>query len=138
MKNPIEGKYSTKPPIKGDRKHDAEAAARFVAFRLSVGRTQAELSDEIGISRKTISQIERAVSSINKKVRDHMRLRYGMNLNWLDTGLGEDRTVDNRIKNDNTTLLAKISRMEVELNDLKNLVVDLISKLDGLDTTNKK
>lgn len=130
MKNPTEGKYSTKPPVKVERKY-TETGSRFMSFRLSVGLTQAELSEATGVSRKTVSQIERGVSPVNKKVRAYMNQKYGMNLNWLDTGLGKEKVGNQEVPSDNITLLAKVSRMEVELNDLKNLVTDLINRLDG-------
>lgn len=68
---------------------------RFRQFRENeLGITQAQLAIEFGVHQSTVTNIEIGNSYPRMDYLAHLHLHYGMNVNWLVSGLGVMRIED--------------------------------------------
>ncbi len=72
-----------------------ELGERFARFRTSIGKTQEELSHELGIKQTTISRIESGDSPPRLKYILYLKENYAIDVNWMLTGKGSMKPTDN-------------------------------------------
>ncbi len=65
-----------------------ELGERFTRFRTSLGKTQEELSSEMGIKQTTVSHIEKGCSALSLKHILYLKKNCSLNANWILTGIG--------------------------------------------------
>jgi len=68
---------------------DCSVGERLFLLRKSLNLTQAQLGEQLGISQKHISQIEKGNRVPSEQLIKHVALRYNTSESWIKTGAGE-------------------------------------------------
>lgn len=66
-----------------------DVGARFYQFRKEIGKTQTQLSEELGVYQSTIASFEMGKTFPSLKYLNHFHRKYNLNINWLVTGNGD-------------------------------------------------
>lgn len=82
-----------------------DVGARFCKFRKSIGKTQQQLADELGIYQSTITNFEQGKTFPSLKYLYHFNEKYGLDITWVITGKGDMISKDYRLHANTPPLL---------------------------------
>jgi len=104
--------------------------SRLKSFRESNVGGQKSLSEETGISVKTISLFENGHYAPSQQLISHLMLKYKINPFWLTTGKGDEK--DDSVSDPNAVhnLAAKVVSLEMQLAEMKGLMEKILSRLE--------
>ena len=99
---------------------------RLKQLRKALGMNQQEMAESLGIAQPTYSQLEKKVHAVSAKYVELLRLKHGINPEWLTTGEG-----DMFIKSSKDEEF--FAAYEGLSDESKKLVFDMIMKLKKAD-----
>jgi transcriptional regulator with XRE-family HTH domain len=98
---------------------------RFKLFRMSIGKTQADLSEDIGVTQPTLARIESGEHRPTFKVLIYLIDNFNLNFQWLSDGKGNMFTkitkADIKLL-DNVKYKKMIEDMNTDLNIMKGIL----------------
>ncbi|WGQ15621.1 helix-turn-helix domain-containing protein [Sphingobacterium faecium] len=106
-----------------------QEAKRFKDFRKSIGLTQVELADDLGIKQDVISRYESGKYVIPLDVVKFLYTKYKLNYVWFFHGFGK-KIVDEKAK---ATLTTDLKEVLLENNILKEKIKVLEGRFEKLD-----
>jgi len=104
--------------------------ARLKSFRETNVGGQKSLSEETGISVKTISFFENGHYAPSQQLISHLMLKYKINPFWLTTGKGKDKDDSVSEPDAHHNLSAKVASMEMQLAEMKSLMEKILKRLE--------
>jgi transcriptional regulator with XRE-family HTH domain len=72
-----------------------ELGERFARFRTFIGKTQKELSKELGVRQTAVTHIENGTTAPALKYVLYLKENYALDVNWMLTGKGSIKSTDN-------------------------------------------
>ena len=104
--------------------------SRLKSFRESNVGGQKSLSEETGISVKTISLFENGHYAPSQQLISHLMLKYKINPFWLTTGKGDEK--DDSVSDPKAVhnLAAKVVSLEMQLAEMRGLMEKILLKLE--------
>lgn len=108
-----------------------QEAKRFKDFRKSIGLTQVELADDLGIKQDVISRYESGAYSIPIDVVKFLYTKHKLSYIWFFHGFGK-KIVDEKPK---ATLTTDLKEVLLENNILKEKIKVLENRFERLDSS---
>lgn len=106
-----------------------QEAKRFKDFRKSIGLTQVELANDLGVKQDVISRYESGTYTIPLDVVKFLYTKHKLNYVWFFHGYGK-KIVDEKVK---ATLTTDLKEVLLENNILKEKVKVLEDRFEKLD-----
>jgi len=106
-----------------------EIGSRLKSFRETNVGGQKSLSEECGISVKTLSLFENGHYAPSQQLISHLSIKYKLNPFWLTTGKGKEK--DDSVEDPDAVhnLAAKVVSMEMQLAEMKVMMEKILNKL---------
>ncbi|MDR0266082.1 MAG: helix-turn-helix domain-containing protein [Sphingobacterium sp.] len=111
-----------------------QEAKRFKDFRKTIGLTQDQLADALGIKQDLISRYERGVYTIPLDIVKQLYFKYKLNYTWFFHGFGKQQ-VDEVAK---ATITTDLKEVLLENNILKEKLRVLEDRFERLDASIEK
>ena len=117
-------------------KHDINKATRLRNFRIQfVNKNLTLAARDLGISKSTLSEVERGLKPINMVIMDVFISKYNLNAEWLTSGLG-DKQIKGKAKPTAATSLMtahdEILNIKQFLKGMEARETSLWNRLDAL------
>jgi len=98
---------------------------RFKLFRMSIGKTQADLSIAIGVTQPTLARIESGEHRPTFKVLIYLIDNFNLNFQWLSSGKGNMYTKITQANSkllDNMKYINMLEDMNTDINIMKGIL----------------
>lgn len=105
---------------------------RIKSVRIKQGLSQSVFAEKLGIKQASLSDIERGKTEANYNILSELSSQFGVNLNWLVTGLGSYSVEVSELQNlarsmriDEVNLVNEINANRKRITDYYNRVLDI-------------
>jgi transcriptional regulator with XRE-family HTH domain len=109
--------------------------SRVKTIRKDEGLRQQDLADEAGLNIKTISFVENGHTTPPQELLELLSNKYGFSIDWILAGGSKEKKSKGEMDSP-ANVHAKVHKLEIELKEIKNLMKEILTKLDGGNSAN--